>query len=326
MDEETKSLTGEAGEFKPNLWLDNTIQTIETLSPNQRVEIFLPEKINPYFFISELGRKPRTYEIGGIYNQKTRSVIVTRGGTSFQANPFGREYVVFPAPRINPDGSSDDLLFHTHPPRVGSAQDCLPSVGGAEGDDLSNTLNLSIIEKWDNYRRTLVSVVASGGSISITESTGPEIDDKKLLEAGVTREQIILVKRRLGLYPSYGLENRSLSTKNGLTVFQAIKDFYENCENDKTTGYMEKYRKFEADLKNKADEYGLTQKDLEKLIKYLREHEQTRQYVGRTFLENSGFTREQASLIQSMYGLKITVYRVDEDGMTKLDTGKSGLP
>ncbi len=311
--------------FKKNEWVNKTIKEAEQLEKEEALEFLLPKDIDYRFFISELGKPARDYEFGGIYNPKTRSMILARGYASGDRGGFSNPSARFIPPRPNSDGkTSDDLFFHTHPWEKNSTVGyfnipqncCKPS-----DSDVKNIMAVRQIEENDGFKRNVESIIGSRGYISITEVSGIDLNTDKLLKAGIAEKDIQKIKIKLSLAPELYFKNFAKNEVSATKLISALNDFYTENISSKDIPLSQRIESFRL----KVSEYTRKDKDRfgedgsSKLGKAIFEHIQFPQSLGRVFLEdNLNLTNRQMKLVQEMSGVKISVYKVKEDSGLEL--------
>ncbi len=296
-----------------NKWVTETVEKIEKNDPGVTLEVNLPEDINHLDFIAVLGLPQRDYEIGGVYNQITRSILVSRGAGK-EDRGFTDPRIRFIRPRRNPDQTTDDLFFHTHPwnktDMIQHHRDpkntCEPS-----DTDTNNVMTLRMIEEECGQDTKVISIVSSGGYLTITEATGAKVDEDKLAQAGLSSEQINSLKTELALYPRKFYKN-FLSDKGDdpEKVFQEVLEFYKNRKQNPEVLFTTKLKKLQEKIKpfcSSGYVNRIYQNKSQGIIDDIQNHFPKYPYTGT--LEKYGFTPGQIELAQEMAGLTIKKVR-----------------
>lgn len=295
-------------------WLVAVLDQIESMEIGQVAETKLPPDIDFYFFYSELGAVSRPFEFGSLYNPKTRSVRLKRGFTAGEGG-HDNPHVDFLNPRVNPDGSIDDILIHTHPwyPKhsISSLRDpvnaCEPSP-----KDLSSILSQRLIEEEDGYERTVSQIISSGRHVCIMETDGIKLNEEYLLSLGIDSSSILELKRRLSLAPPVWITNYA-DQGSAEQLSRVIHEYYTRRRTDRSTHNYYKVR----DLREQLSPLVMDNKALESLIDNLQSHLPEFPYEHQ--LRSMGIPDEYIPLVQSMVGLRRATYRVDiEKGLERV--------
>ena len=296
-----------------NKWITETVEKIEKTDPGMNIEVILPKDIDHLDFIAVLGLPQRDYEIGGLYDQKTRSMLVSRGAGK-EDRGFSNPQIKFIRPRRNPDQTTDDIFFHTHPWNqtdiIQHLRDpkntCEPS-----DTDTNNIMAIRMIEEEAGQNTKVTSIVSSGGYLTITEANGAKVDETKLIKAGLTSEQINSLRMELALYPRKFYKN-FLSDKGDDPdkVFQAVLEFYQNRRQNLDIPFSTKLKKLQEKIKpfcSSGYVNRIYQNKSQGIIDDIQNHFPKYPYSGT--LEKYGFDPEQIKLAQEMSGLTIKKIR-----------------
>lgn len=295
--------------FNRTPWFDKKIPEVEQLKPEQTVEFLIPPDIDYRFFISELGKPARSYEFGGVYNPKTRSIKIVKGYAPGERGGFSPAGTSFIKPRINPDGKTiDDIFFHTHPWQEKNpisffnipVNSCRPIEG-----DIDNVMALRMIEEEDGFERTVVSIIGSRGYISVTEANGIQLDESALESAGVSAVQLQKIKIHLALVPPVWTKNYAKDGQSEQGLVKLVEDFYMKRRTDKSALHSQKIK----DLRQKLTPY-VREGSLDKLIEAFSG--EFPKYTQSAFLRNMGLTDQQIKLVQQMTGVKISLFQVED--------------
>lgn len=296
--------------FQNTQWLEDAIKKLEQLKPKQIAEFSLPADIDYRFFIAQLGRPSRTFEFGGLYNPKTRSTKIIRGYAAMEQGGFSPPATNFLRPRLNEDGkTTDDIFFHTHPWHEKNmisyynipVNSCKPS-----DSDTNNAMALRMIEEEDGFERTVISIIGSRGYVSITESSGIHLDDAVLKDSGISDNQLLEIKRFLALEPPVWTENFAKDPQSESQLLTLVQDFYREKQTDRTVLHAEKLRK----LKEAVAPF-VNADNLDGLISSLAG--ELPKYPGKQYLRNLGLEATQIERVQSMTGVRRSIYQVEEN-------------
>lgn len=314
----TMEAVNKAEGFIRTPWLDEKIKEVERLKAEERVEFLLPAEIDHRFFIAELGRPAREYEFGGIYNPKTRSMIVSRGYAQGERGGFSNPAARFVPPRLNNDSkTSDDLFFHTHPWETKAMigyynipQNCCePS-----DSDVNNIMAVRQIEENDGFKRKIESIIGSRGYISVTEVSGIDLNADTLLQAGISGDAVQKIKIKLGLAPEIYFKNFAKDQVSESELISILETFYTENISNKETPLRQRIEELKAKvseyIKQDQDRYG--KDSFSRLTESISQHIEYPKNLETTFLKGLGLNDEQANLVQKMSGVKISVYRVKE--------------
>jgi len=298
--------------FQKTSWLDQTIPVLEKLQPEQTVELVIPQGMDYRFFIAELGRSARPYEFGGVCNPNTGSTIVIKGYAVGEKAAFSNATTSFVKSRSNPDGSTDDIFFHTHPwsedePLRELRQpdsSCRPS-----DSDINNTMALRTIEEEAGFERTVVLIIGSRGFISVTEASGVKFNESSLTQAGLTDSQILEIKRYLALSPPVWLKNYAKDPASEADLIRIVNEYYLRRTTDKSASFSTKKQELQEQIRPYVKNDSYRRDDLQRLVDSLTSH--FPKYPGGGFLTNIGLSPEQSAMVKHMTGVTITVFKVD---------------
>jgi len=307
-------------------WMKDTLEEIEGLELGVKKEFILPKDVNHLFFISELGRPIRSFELGGLYNPSTRSMILTRGPKA-QERGLRDPGVEFMPPRRDSEGKSEDIFFHTHTWNPDGpiqyikdpSKTCRPS-----NNDIDKTLTVRMIEEEAGEDKTIISIISSGGFLSITEAKGAKLDEDRLRKSGISDEQLLKIKSLLALAPPSWIVNFAKDKTSEEKLVIAAKRLYDLKREDTTSSFSEKlalFRNQAADLTKEVMKRGERFLGIDLLIEKLNVH--FPKYPTHSYLKNIGFSEDQIALLQSMVGLETSVFKVEEGvGITEIaDSG-----
>jgi hypothetical protein len=303
-------------------WIADSVVRVEGINPGNKIEIIIPEEVNPIDFIIALGLPQRDYEIGGLYNTESRSMLMTRGAGAEErglANP----QVEFMRPRRNEDQSTDDIYFHTHPWDEKGAVSyyrkpenaCNPS-----GTDTNNALAISMIEEEAGQSPEMVSIISSGGYFTKTEVKGTNIDETTLVQSGITDEQARKIRVSLALdYPQWML-NRAKDEKSSDSLAKLLSDFYAKRKQNLDVPFGIKVR----DLRKQMEDFfevvsrrGIPQNASYMIAESIESH--FPEYLSGRMLKDLGLNEEQIQVVQGMLGVKITKYKQTETGLVEVE-------
>lgn len=304
--------------FKKTPLLEEILDSAEQLKGREKREFYLPEDVDIFFFIAELGRPARDHEIGGLIDPTSRSTLLFGGFASDFSGGIERPAnIQFEPPREKSGGIVEDIMFHTHPwnPNPSSPVErkkslrsyCSPSPG-----DINSLLSWKILEEEDGIVRPVISVVSSRGFITIMEAVGQRYDEELLRQGGFSLEQIQHVKELLALAPHKWIRNLVQGESQKDELFRLAEEFYQNKKKRSMP-----IRDLVEGLKGSAQNLVRGGKELEKLIQDVTRH--FPEYHTITYLTNVGFTPHQIPIIQNMYGYQESLYQVTEElGMVEL--------
>lgn len=296
--------------FPPHLseWVDLYISNIQALEQGGQTELTLPPAIDHHFFISRIGMIPATFEYSGLYDPKTRSLLVMRSSLE---EPFGGFRSNFLPPRRNAEGDISDIFFHTHPlvkkDRPGHA--CLPS-----NRDINNTLAVRMVEEDEGLRRPIETIIAAAGFICKITSNGISIDREKLKSANLSNEKIRTLEEMLALSPPSFLKHCAKDEEAGRQLSLIVKQFYQSKRDGES--FSKKANALRIAIEPLlADRHG-RRETKKQVADYVMAN-----IVGHfpelptyTFLENTGYSSEQIRLIRSMIDVTIARYSVPSNG------------
>lgn len=172
-------------------------------------------------------------------------------------------------------------------------------------------MTLRMIEEECGQDTKVISIVSSGGYLTITEATGAKVDEDKLAQAGLSSEQINSLKTELALYPRKFYKN-FLSDKGDdpEKVFQEVLEFYKNRKQNPEVLFTTKLKKLQEKIKpfcSSGYVNRIYQNKSQGIIDDIQNHFPKYPYAGT--LEKYGFTPGQIELAQEMAGLTIKKVR-----------------
>ena len=291
-----------------NPWITSQIKRIEQSTPGTPSEIVLPVDVDHMDFIAKLGLPQRDFEIGGIYNPKTRSMVFSRG-TGLAERGSVDPHVLVIRPRRNSDLSTDDIFFHTHPwnklAMIQHDRDpqntCEPSE-----KDLVAVMNQRMIEEEAGQNTKVISIVSSGGYLSITEAIGIQLEENILDALGVMPSQLNALKIELALSPHEYLVNSAKSPESAALMMREVIDFYEYKRRDTHVPFSKKIQELHQRIKKYCLDMsvrGFTQNQSDRVIHDIETH--TPNFLNNGKLKQMGFTIEQTPAIRKMLGVTI---------------------
>lgn len=311
--------------FKRTPWINETIQQAENLALNEGLQTTLPADVDIHFFIAELGRPSRDFEIGGVFNPKTRSILLRRGVNNAERQSFMAAAHVGNLPlRRNADQTTDDISFHTHPwkeqstdPREAPVRRCQPSTG--DDSDVSTMLSFRAIEEEVGQDTKIVAIVSAGGYITICEAAGVRVEETVLKDAGLSDEQIREVKVFFGLeWPLWALNwVRKDDPTATETMRLALDRWYWRKKHDFSVSPKQRMQDFLAETRGTSEpEFDRRRgyvRQSEILAEHLYMHFPSYPSVNHRDLQQLGLSREQIELLISMAGYSQKTYQVIEN-------------
>lgn len=304
--------------ISPKEWVASKVKFLEAISPGERVEIDLPNDVDHLDFIAELGLPERDYEIGGLFNTKTRNMLVTRGAGQ-KDRGMTNPQIEFVKPRRNPDQTTDDIFFHTHPrdkqATIQHHRDpnntCEPS-----DTDTNNVLTIRMIEEEAGQDTKVISLVSSGGYITKTEALGVNIDIDTLIKSGVPEGVVREILTRMALAPSKYLANYAKDETSGQLMMQELEAFYKAKRSNPEIPFTRKLRELQEKIKIYCDEgyvERIYQNKSAGVINNIERH--FPEFQSTRALKQLGLSPDQIGLVKKMIGLSINKYRQTESGI-----------
>lgn len=296
-------------------WVKQTLSDLEIITDRQVVEFILPEDVNHYFFIGELGRPARKYEFGGLYNPKTRVIKVQRGYAPGEIDL--NAHADFIAPRLDNDGEIHDVMFHTHPWSANSpisyyTEDPINSCRPSEGDR-STLLSERAAEEDDfGIERPVKAIVSSRGYLCEMIASGLNFNEDKCVAAEMELGQIQEIKQLMGLAPLVWIGNLAKDDFTRKHLLDELERFYtEKADRSKT--FSDKVRQVVAIVQDDVRD----KKALDMLIEGIVGH--FPKYPSKIYLRNKGFTPLQIESALSMFGYSEEIFQVMEsEGIKKI--------
>jgi len=304
-------MTDKGENIKPipdkNLSMIEILDGIKALPEGEHIEITLPPEFSHLAFIGELGREANQVEYGGLFNIKTRSMVIQKG---FLGQGFENPRVAFMPPRRNEDNTTDDIFFHTHPfePKtlVGYLRDpknsCLPS-----GTDNNNMMAVKMIEEEAGSNSAVISIISSGGYISVTEAKGTRFDEYKLAEIGVSQDEVTRLKNKLALEPPRYFLNYVEDVKSKEAVWELMLEFYQK-KSDGTTKWKDLISWFREEVEQYTGTQmirGVPVKEVDRLTERLISHLPEEPNL-------SGLSLEQAQKVREMMGVDTRIMKAED--------------
>ncbi len=301
-------------EISIETWIESVLAEVITASPNVRKEYILPPSIDHMKFIAIIGMPSRDFEIGGIYNTKSRSMIIQRGAKreerAFDANP----QISHIKHRLNKDGTTDDIFFHTHPwqqddpihvHRTGITA-CEPS-----DTDLNNPLLLRDDFDRDGIDQIITSIISSGGYLTVTRASGITANREMFRELGLTNEQISEVLSVLCRGPKKWFKNIAKEdAQSQEDLMELLNQFYDRIYLDKDTTLEKKLRTLRENaspLCTQRMRRGHVEETVDWLIESIYAH--APQHLTATQLTNFGINESKHSAILMSTGLTINKFQ-----------------
>jgi hypothetical protein len=293
-------------------WITEAVARLEKIRPGDVAEFTLPTDIDYVSFIVQLGLPERSHELGGVVNPKTGSVKMHRGSSGFDGDGGLNPHTKYIPPRLTPEETFEDILFHTHPWRqndpIGYYRTPINSVRESP-TDINSLLSERMIEEEAGIDRTVTSIISSRGFINVTDATGIKLDENALLASGVSDRQLLEIKRLLSLSPPEWIKHVAKTPDAVPQLMEAVTVFYKQRQSDRSITYPQMLAQLKQTLRaNNLVKAG----ELATLIDDLKSH--LPQYLQEGTLRNMGLTPEQSKGVQSMLGISQSIYQLSESG------------
>ncbi len=304
--------------LSPKEWIETKVKLLESVPPGKRTEIDLPSDVDHLDFIVELGLPERDYEIGGIFNTKTRSMLVSRGVGAKDRGMSNPQVEIFRM-RRNPDESTDDIYFHTHPwdkqATISHFRDpnnsCEPS-----DTDTNNVMTVRMFEEEAGQDTKVVSIVSSGGYITKTEATGVNTDLEEMTEVGIPDGVANEILTRLAMAPSKYLVNYAKDAESGKLMLEEVRAFYKAKRSNLEVPFTRKLRELQERIKVYCDEGYVDRTYQNRSVGVINsiEHHYP-EFQDTRALKQLGLNVEQVKIVKRMIGLTITKYKKTDSGL-----------